>query len=156
MNVYISKKAELFHKAIEDIWVAEQIWAVSPNNAVWHCMQAVEKTLKGFLRCLNRDYDHGHELKELLNVIEPLTALQPETIKNILYINGFSISLRYKHMTSDPSVDEAKVAIVRTKQIIEEFGKHPIISSFMKEAEEIHTKIIRTSIIQGITNNSDN
>ena len=63
MNVYISKKAELFHKAIEDVWVAEQIWKVSPNNAVWHCTQAVEKMLKGFLRCLNRDYDYGHELK---------------------------------------------------------------------------------------------
>jgi len=53
MNVHISKKAELFHKAVEDIWVAEQVWMVSPNNAVWHCAQAAEKTMKGFLRCLN-------------------------------------------------------------------------------------------------------
>jgi len=62
MNVYISKKAELFHKAIEDIWVAEQIWKVSPNNAVWHCTQAAEKMLNGWYvaKCLeNRIASQG-------------------------------------------------------------------------------------------------
>ena len=43
MNVHISKNAELFHKAFEDVWVAEQVWKVTPNNAVWHCTQAAEK-----------------------------------------------------------------------------------------------------------------
>ena len=153
MNVYISKNAELFHKAFEDVWVAEQIWKVSPNNAVWHCTQAAEKVMKGLLRCLNRDYDYGHELKELLNTVEPLVKLQPETIKNILYLNGFSISLRYKHMSSDPSIDEARVTITRTKQILQEFGSFQSISFFMKEAEEVHLKILKASHIQETPDN---
>jgi len=45
MNVHISKNAELFLKALEDIWVAEQSWFASPNNAVWHCTQATEKII---------------------------------------------------------------------------------------------------------------
>jgi len=73
------------------------------------------KMMKGLLRSLSTEYDHGHELKELLNAVEPLMVLQPETIKNILYLNGFSVSLRYKHMSTDPSAEEAKVTIVRTK-----------------------------------------
>jgi len=145
MNVYISKNAELFHKAIEDLWIAQQIWQVSPNNAVWHCTQAAEKTMKGLLRCNNQDYDYGHDLNELLNTIAHHVELQDEIIKNILYLNGFGIGLRYKHIKSDPTIDEAKVAIARTKQIIQEFGKNPSISSFMKEAEEVHAKILKAS-----------
>jgi len=147
MNVFISKKAELFHKAIEDVWVAEQIWKVSPNNAVWHCTQAVEKTLKGFLRCMNRDYDYSHELKELLDIVESLFSMQAETIKNILYLNGFGISLRYKHMSSDPTTDEAKVAIERTKQVMQEFARNDSVSDFIKEAEEVHAKIIKSGSV---------
>jgi hypothetical protein len=44
MFVETSKNAELFLKAYEDVWVAEQIVYGSPNNSVWHCTQAVEKT----------------------------------------------------------------------------------------------------------------
>ena len=145
MNVYISKNAELFHKAVEDIWVAEQVWKVTPNNAVWHCAQAAEKMMKGLLRCLNEDYDYGHDLSELLNAIEPFVELKPETIKYILYLNGFGISLRYKHMKSDPTTDEASIAISRTKQIVQEFHTYQSISDFIKEAEEVHLKILKAS-----------
>jgi len=75
MSVQVSKKAELFYKALEDVWVAERTWQGSPNNAIWHCTQAVEKTMKGFLRCLNKDYDHTHELKDLLDAVDSLINL---------------------------------------------------------------------------------
>ena len=35
MSVHISKNAELFFKALEDIWVAEQTWYGSPNKAIY-------------------------------------------------------------------------------------------------------------------------
>ena len=144
MNVHLSKKAELFHKAIEDIWVAEQVWEVTPNNAVWHCTQAVEKTMKGFLRCLNKEYEYGHELKALLDVVEPLMDAEPETIKNILYLNGFGVSLRYKHISSDPTIEEAKIVITRAKHIMQAFRDNINTSNFMKEAQEVHTKILQS------------
>lgn len=146
MSVHISKKAELFYKALEDVWAAEQLWRGSPNNAVWHCTQAAEKTLKGFLRCLNREYDYGHELKDLLDAADELIELTPETITYILYLNRFGVGLRYKNMSSDPSIDEANVAIARTKQIIQEFGSHSDVSSYMKEAEEVHSKVLKVNL----------
>ena len=86
MSVLISKNAELFFKALEDVWVAEQIWKVPPNNAVWHCHQAVEKTMKGFLRCFGEDYEYGHDLYELTEVIRPFFEISEENDKNIIYI----------------------------------------------------------------------
>ena len=154
MNVYINKNSELFHKAREDGWIAEQSWRVTPNNAVWHCTQAAEKIMKGLLRCFNQDYDYGHDLNELLNAIAHHVELQDETIKNILYLKGFGIGLRYKHMKSDPTIDEANVAITRTKQIMQEFSKNPSISTFMKEAQEVHAKILKASIGKTLDNPS--
>ena len=150
MSVQIRKNAELFYKALDDVWVAEQIWRVSPNNAAWHCSQAVEKAMKGFLRCFNSDYDYGHELKELLDAVDSLIDLPPEIIKNILYIDRFGVALRYKTMSSDPTAEEAKTAISRTKGIISELGRNQIVSGFMKEAEEVHVKILN-SIIESDT-----
>jgi len=146
MSVQISKKAELFHKAVEDVWVAEQIWKVSPNNAVWHCTQAAEKTMKGFLRCLNKEYEYGHQLKFLLDSIESLIDVSEETIKNVIYLDDFDVKLRYKNMPSDPTKEEAKAAIMRAKQIMLEFSKNPNSSSFMKEAEEVHLKILKINL----------
>jgi len=145
MSVQIRKNAELFYKALEDVWVAEQIARGSPNNAAWHCTQAVEKAMKGLLRCFNSDYDYGHELKELLDAVDLLIDLPTEITKDILYIDRFGVALRYKSMASDPTVEEAMVAISRAKGIINELGKNPNVSSFLKEAEEVHTKTLKSS-----------
>jgi HEPN domain-containing protein len=123
MNVQISKKAILFFKALEDVWAAEQIWYGSPNIAAWNCVQAAEKIMKGFLLCFNEAYDFGHDLKPLLESVESIVEVSPDATNNIMYLNDFNSRLRYKHMSTDPSPEEARVAIERTKQIMQEFGK---------------------------------
>ena len=143
MSVYISRNAELFFKALEDVWVADQIWQGSPNNAVWHCTQAVEKTMKGFLRCHNKEYDYGHELSSLLDAVMTDFNVTEESEKYVMYLNDFETKLRYKNLSSDPSPEDAKIAISRTKQIMQEFNKNPKVSLFMDEAREVHEKIIR-------------
>jgi len=143
MNVHISKNAELFFKALEDVWVAEQTWYGSPNNAVWHCIQAVEKTMKGFLRCLNIDYDHGHELDPLLENVLTVLEIPKEISQYILYFDAFGSALRYRNMSGDPSPEDAKVAITRTKRIMQEFNNSPKVSQFVDEAKEVHIKMLR-------------
>ena len=145
MSVQIDKKSVLFYKALEDVWVAEQIWRGSPNNAAWHCTQAVEKAMKGCLNIYNADFDHGHELKDLLEALDSLVNLPPEITKHILYIDRYNTALRYKTMVSDPTSDEAKLAISRTKEIINELGSNSNISNYMNEAKEVHTKILKSS-----------
>ena len=136
----------MFHKAIEDLWVADLVWKVSPNIAVWHCTQATEKMLKGFLQCHNKEFENDHRLDDLLDLIAPVVQLQEETIKYILYLNGFGTGLRYKHMKTDPTVEEAKTVIARTKLILQEFSSFHSILQFIAEAEEVHTKIVRASL----------
>ena len=146
MNVFISKKAELFYKALDDIWSAEQLWRGSPNNAMWHCLQAAEKIMKGFLYCFNRDFDFSHELKDLLDAVFDIVSITSDTTDYINYLNRFGSGLRYKNMSTDPTADDAKVAISRTKHIMQEFRNHPAVTVYVNEAEEVHTKILKASI----------
>ena len=145
MSVHISKKAELFYKAYEDIWVAQQAWFASPNIAVWHCTQAAEKTLKGFLRCLNMEHEHVHELRFLLEDVESIFSVSDECSKCILHLDTYGSRLRYRNMQSDPSPEDAKIAIARTQQIMQEFNENSKVSQFMDEAREVHTKMLRAN-----------
>jgi len=145
MSVHISKNAELFYISLGDIWAAEQTWHGNPNIAAWMCAQAAEKLMKGFLRCLNKDYDHGHKLTILLEEIESEYNMTPETKKYIIYLDDYNLSLRYKNMPNDPTPEDAKIAISRVKHIMEEFKANPRISHFLDEAMEVHNKVIRAS-----------
>ena len=113
--------------------------------AAWICAQAAEKTMKGFLRCLNRDYDHGHKLTILLEEVESVYNVTAETKKYLMYLDDYDLSLRYKDMPNDPTPEDAKIAIVRAKYVMEEFGAHPKISQLLDEAKEVHNKVIRAS-----------
>ena len=146
LSVHVSKNAELFYKALEDIWSAERIWFGSPNIAVWNCTQAIEKTMKGYLRCLGKDYDFGHELKPLLDEVLSSFKLSETTKENVMYLNRYGANIRYKSMTNDPSPEDAKLAISRTNFIMQEFNANPQISQFMDEAREVHTKILKANM----------
>ena len=146
MNVHTSKNAELFYKALEDIWAAEQLWFGSPNIAVWHCTQAVEKVMKGFLFCCHIEYSYDHELRFLLDDVENTFTVTEECRENVLFLDTYGNKLRYRNMSNDPSLEDAKLAILRTKQIMQEFNMNSKISLFMDEAREVHTKILKTNL----------
>ena len=143
MSVRTSKNAELFFKALEDVWVAEQTWYGSPNNAVWHCTQATEKTLKGILRCFNIEFEHGHELEILLESVLSVFEVSKETSENVLFLDKYRLSLRYRNTSSDPTPEDARRAISRAKQIMQEFNKNSSVAQFMDEAREVHAKMLK-------------
>ena len=144
MSVQLRRKAELFYIALGDVWSAEQLQYGNPNNAVWHCTQAAEKTMKGYLYCLNKEYGHDHNLDELIESINDLIKLPTEINDYIIDLNRYSSKLRYRSMKTDPTTEDAKVAISRTKQIMDAFSKIPDISNYVTEAKEVHAKILKS------------
>ena len=144
MNVEMRRKAELFYKAQEDIWLADYAWKGSPNLAVWLCTQAVEKTMKGYLFCFGKEYGFDHNLNDLLDAINQLVKLPQEIKDHIAYLGFFQSKLRYRNMKTDPTVGDTKVAISRAKIVMEEFAKISDISSYVAEAREVHAKIMKS------------
>ena len=143
MNVHIDKNSVLFYKAYEDIWAAERVVVGSPNIAVWLCTQAAEKTLKGFLHCSNIPYDSSHELEPLLEDIVSVLKLSDDCRANVLNLNIYKSGLRYKNMSNDPSLEDARIAISHTKHIMHEFSNNHTISKYMDEAKDVHTKMLK-------------
>lgn len=62
-----------------------------------------------------------------------------------MYLNVFGSGLRYKNMTSDPTPEEAKLAISRTAQIVDEISSHESVKQFMDEAKEVHVKMLKAN-----------
>jgi len=141
----ISSKAVLFLRAYWDIWAAERIWFGDPNIAVWQCVLAVEKTIKGFCECNSIDYGNVHELPELLENIETVFSPTTECESSILFLSRYKSGLRYKNKKDDPTPEDARLAITHVKRIMEEFNNNPAVSNYMDEAREVHTKTLKAN-----------
>jgi len=146
MYAEISKDAVLFYRALQDIWCAEKTFTGSPNNAVWSCCQAVEKSIKGLLQCYGIDAGGTHDLSILLEDLEKETELSRQTVSVIHDLARYDQRLRYKNLKSDPTVEEAKTAVNDTKEVMNEIGKHPKCSTYMREANEVYDKQLKASI----------
>jgi HEPN domain-containing protein len=145
MYAEISKNAVLFYKALQDLWCAEQTYTGSPNNAVWSCCQTIEKSMKGLLQCYNIDAGGSHDLSILLEDIEKETELSSQTVKFIHALARYDQRLRYKNLKSDPTVEEAKVLINNTMEIMNEISNHPKCSEFINEAKEVYAKLLKAN-----------
>jgi len=138
----ISSKAVLFLRALWDIWAAERTWFGDPNIAVWQCVLAAEKTMKGFLVCTNTHFDNVHELPELLENVESVYKPSEECETSIIFLSRYKSGLRYKNMKDDPTPEDARLAISHAKRIIEEFSSNPNVSQYMDEAHEVYSKVL--------------
>jgi len=141
----ISKKAVLFLRAYWDVWTAERIWFGDPNNAVWQCVLAVEKTLKGFLDCSSVYYGNVHELPELLENVETVHKLTDECEASVLFLSRYKSGLRYKSMKDDPAPEDARLAISHAKSVMDEFKSIRIVAQLMNEAHEVYTKMLKSN-----------
>jgi HEPN domain-containing protein len=144
MSVELRRKAELFYIVSEEIHAAEQLWRVSPNIAVWLCTQAAEKTMKGYLFCINKEYGYDHNLEVLLDATNKQVKLPDNTNKAILYLDEYKGRLRYRRMSTDPTPEDARIAISKAKEILDEFGRIPDIASYVNEAKELHANILKS------------
>lgn len=103
-----------FRKATNDLRGADIDLAASPpliEDALFHCQQAVEKSLKGFLTAHDRPYRKTHDLDELGKACETIddsltTALTPARDLTI-----FAWEFRYPGDSDVPSIDEAHQAL---------------------------------------------
>lgn len=89
------------------------------DTAIYHCQQAAEKSLKGYLAFRDQPLERTHDLERLL---ELATALEPvftplETQADLL--NPYATAFRYPDMlgVQFPSVAEVNIAIEHAQAI---------------------------------------
>ena len=87
-----------FVKASNDIRAAEALSAVSPpllDEAVFHCQQAAEKALKGFLTWNGRTFRRTHNLEEIGEQCLTIDGSLREVVDQAVPLSEYAWKFRY-------------------------------------------------------------
>lgn len=122
-NNFAGEKAkEWFKKGDNDIRTAEILVKESqpPTDTLcFHCQQAVEKYLKGYLTEKRVEFLKSHDLDYLLKLCIDIASEFGQYQETVLILNKYGIEPRYPaDIPVYYSVEEAKKAIELAKEII--------------------------------------
>jgi len=109
------------HKASEDVRAAEVSRAAVPplsDAAVFHCQQAAEKAIKGFLTLHARPFRKTHSIEDigaLAIAIDP--SLRP-VIDQAAPLTEYAWRFRYPGIPDEPGLDEVDEAIAVAREVV--------------------------------------
>jgi HEPN domain-containing protein len=111
-----------FTKAARDLRAAEVLLAASPpllGEVVFHCQQAAEKAMKGFLTWHDRPFGKTHDLA----VVGGLCAAQDQSLESVCRraerLSVFAWVFRYPGDPEEPAREEAQSALILAREILE-------------------------------------
>lgn len=108
-------------KAAQDLQGAE-LMEQSPallGIAAFHCQQAVEKALKGFLSLHNRPFRRTHDLTELLRQCIGVDAGFARHVDRAALLSPYAGDFRYPGDVEDLSPAEAAAALRAAREVLD-------------------------------------
>jgi len=120
------KYKEWFEMAKKDIRSAEILYEHDGDNGIvcFHCQQAIEKYLKGFLIYATGELQEGHNLVRLCKKAMAYNKVLGEFIKDMAFVNTYYIETRYP--AEDPllvSKEDAKECIRIAMKVMEKIDE---------------------------------
>lgn len=112
--VLVAETKAWLRKAALDLRAAEHDLTASPPlfaDAVFHCQQSVEKTLKAFLMWHNIPFRKTHSLEELGEQCLDLDQTMKDLIDRAVPLTEYAWKFRYPGDPEEPSKEEAQEAL---------------------------------------------
>ena len=109
-------------KAKDDLRGAEIDLSASPplpGDALFHCQQAVEKALKGFLTFHDRPFRKTHDLDELASECERLDGSLMSLLDRARDLTPFAWRFRYPGDDQAPPAEEIEDILVLARQVVD-------------------------------------
>lgn len=100
-------------KADNDVRAAQAALSLTPaitDVAAFHCQQAVEKMLKGYLVWQGREFEKIHDLRALANLCTERDPTFADLREQIAPLTPFAVRFRYPG-PADPTVDQVRSAL---------------------------------------------
>lgn len=118
----IAETRAWFVKAVNDLRAAEALLANSPplfDEAVFHCQQAAEKVLKGFLTWNGRTFRKTHNLEEIGEQCVSVDAALREPVDHAVPLSEYAWKFRYPGSPDEPTSEEVHEALSVARGIVE-------------------------------------
>ena len=110
----VSETKAWFKKAATDLRAAEHALLAQPpllEDLLFHCQQASEKSLKGFLTWNSRPFRKTHSLEELGELCLAINPSLKPIIDSIVPLTQYAWEFRYPGDPQEPSAKEAEEAL---------------------------------------------
>jgi HEPN domain-containing protein len=114
-----------FRRAANDLRAAtHEFTAVPPllGDIVFHCQQAAEKAMKGFLTWHNRPFRKTHSLEEIGEQCLEIDETLKPIVDRVVPLTEYAWKFRYPGVPDEPeepSVSEAQDALARAREVYE-------------------------------------
>ena len=111
-----------FQKAANDLRGADIDLAADPpliEDALFHCQQAVEKSMKGFLTAHDRIFRKTHDLDELGRVCEAIDQTLVPILMTARELTVFAWEFRYPGSAEVPPIEEARAALETARSVFQ-------------------------------------
>jgi len=106
--------SQWLERAQEDLRSAEVDLSVDPpivRDALFHCQQAAEKALKGFLTVHNRPFQKTHDLAPLANRCEEIDASLHDVLVPARDLTVYAWQFRYPGGAAPPGKADAEATL---------------------------------------------
>ena len=120
--VLIGETHAWLHKAAHDLRAAGHNLTASPpllDDALFHCQQAAEKALKGFLMWNDIPFRKTHSLEEIGEQCLDLDSTLHDFVDRAIPLTEYAWKFRYPGEPQEPSLAEVEDALLIAKQLYE-------------------------------------
>lgn len=107
-------------KADHDLRAVEVLRTADPplrGDAVFHCQQAAEKALKGYLTWHGRTFGKTHNIGELGQAVLELAADLPDLLRKAAGLTDYAWKFRYPGETEEPTPEETEEALTLARGV---------------------------------------
>jgi HEPN domain-containing protein len=118
----VAETKSWFSKAANDLRAAvHEFSAVPPllGDIVFHCQQAAEKALKGFLTWHNRPFRKTHSLEEIGEQCLEIDQTLKPVVNRAVPLTDYAWKFRYPGEPEEPPVAEAQEALALAREVYE-------------------------------------
>jgi len=85
----------------------------------YHCQQAAEKSIKGYLAYSKVKFEKTHDIGQLASLILPLRPELESQLREAAKLTIYAIQFRYPDAGDEPTADDSKFAIRVAKGVFE-------------------------------------
>ncbi|MFA4904273.1 MAG: HEPN domain-containing protein [Desulfobaccales bacterium] len=120
--VLVADTRAWLRKAETDVKAARHDFTASPpllSDVVFHCQQAIEKILKGFLMWHGLPFRKTHSLEELGEQCLDVDSTLKDLVDRAVPLTEYAWKFRYPGDLEEPSLEEAQEALQITQEFYE-------------------------------------